>query len=174
MFDIMEEMERKFSNSMQDNLNGIFSSSEMRISSEVAHSIGAVLNDLFSFPHPSKSSAGVTVKKAPKDLGDTDEYNSRVLYNVIPGTHKTRQITDTLVIFCLGSDNLNTRLVDALIAVGKHSFKKVIFITSKWDISAITGNNAQRLQDLIEFMQAGTRFCFVLVSISGVSRIPVI
>ena len=170
MFDMIEKMQSKFFHSIQEDLDGIFRSSGMEISPEVSHSIGAVLHELFSLD--PQNLAGVILKKAPKDLGD--KYNDRGIFNVIPGANTTSRITDTLVIFCLGSDNLNTRLADFLIAVGKHRFKNVIFVTSKWDIAAITGNNTQRLQDLIEFRQAGSRFCFILVSTCGISMIPVI
>ena len=168
--EMLGKMQSKLFDSIQRDLNGIFRSSGIGIPSEIAHSIGTVLNDLFSID--PQSTAGVTLKKAPKDFGDKD--NDRAIYNVIPGTNRARHKTDTLVVYCLGKDSLNTRLTGALDAVRGHRFENVIFVTSKWDISVITGNNAQRLLDLIEFSKDGTRFCFVLLSTSGISVIPVL
>ena len=167
--EMLGKMQSKLFDSMQRDLRDIFYSSGIRIPPKVAHSIGAVMQDIFSLD--PQSPTGVTLKKAPKDFGDKDD---QAIYNVIPGTNRIIHPTDTLVVYCLGRDSLNTRLKGALDAVRRHRFEDVIFVTSKWDISVITGNNAQRLLDLIDFMQDGTRFCFVLLSTSGISMIPVI
>jgi hypothetical protein len=169
MFDI-RELQGKLFNSMGQDLNGIFRSTGINVPSEVANSIGAVLHDLFS-ANPQEATNTI-FKKAPNNLGDRD--NSRGIFNVLPATNKTYDISDTLVVYCTGNDNLLNRLVEMLIAVGNHNFRNVIFVTTKWDVSVVTGNNIDRLQKLFELRQAGSCFCFLLVSTFGVSEIPVI
>jgi len=178
MLDIIMELGDNFSSSIQENLGNIFRSSEMNVSWEIANSIGSVLNDHFSFPFANQSSGSAkvkikkaTVQKAPKNWRDEDD--DRISHNEIPGI-PTSHVTDTLVVYCLGSDNLSSRLMETLVAVGKHRFKNVIFVTSKWDASVVTGDNTQRLLHLNDFRRAGSVFCFVLVSTSGISEISVI
>jgi hypothetical protein len=169
MFEIREMQGRLF-NSMNNDLGGIFRSSGIGVPSEVAHSIGEVLRDLFS-PDP-QGSVDTVFKKAPVNLGDTD--NDRGIFNVLPATNKAYDVTDTLVVYCLGSDNLLKRLVETIVAVSNHKFRNVIFVTTKWDISVVTDGNIDRLQKLFELKQAGSNFCFLLVSTIGVNEIPVV
>jgi hypothetical protein len=166
MFD-SREMQDKLYSSMPDNLNDIFHSSKMDVSPEIAHSICDTLRGLVSAD--GNDIINTTIKKAPQDLGDSEDgYGA---YNVIPAKNKTSHRTDTLVVYCLGSDNLLDRLVDTIAAINDHPYRNVFFITSKWDTSVLTGKNKDRMQRFFEFSQAGTRFCFILVSMGGFSRI---
>ena len=165
MFNIME-LRDDLSSSIQEDLDGIINSSRMEISREAAGLVSDVLSELF------RLNPDGTIAKPPKDFGDNFEGHGVI--NIMPSTSDTRRITDTLVFYCMGSDNLNTKLADMLIAVGKYRFKNIFFVTSKWDVAAVTGNNIQRLHDIIELSQDFATFCFILESSAGISRIPVI
>ncbi len=167
MFDL-SDIQQNVMYSAQENLGAIFHTYELQVSQDVVEAIQGVITGLFT-PNYPKARA---IKKTPDDFGNYD--NERGIFNVIPSTIQSRRITDTLVVYCLGNDNLQNRLIDTIISVGKYRFKNVIFVTSKWDVSALSGNNVKRLQDLFEFKQKGTMFCFILVSIGGISGIPVV
>ena len=169
MFEI-KNLENNLFRSIDENLGGLLKSAGIDISFEVAQSITTLLRQLFAAD--SQGIDAGTFKKPPKDLGDDD--NDRGIINVMPATNMTNNITDTLVVYCMGNDNLLNRLNDALIAVGKYDFKNVIFVTTKWDNSVVTGSNAQRLRDLMEFKRKKTKFCFIFVTTSGITAIPVI
>ncbi len=155
-----------FRDSLRGGLESIFHSQDMDIPGDVAYSIDDFITGLFA---PDGSGG---FKKAPKGYsGNTDSHG---LFHVIPGGRETDLHSDTLVVYCMGSDNLLDRLVDTIIAVGKHGYRNVLFFTTKWDVSVVTGNNAKRLQDLMDFRAKGTRFCFILASTSGIAKIPVI
>ena len=171
MSEIRDMRDRLF-NSMQENLDRIFHSSGLELPPGVGRSIGEILDGLI-LTNPEGADI-LRHKKTPDNLGD--DLNMRGHFNVIPATNNPYDITDTLVVFCLGSDNLNKRVDDMLIAVGRHSFRNVIFVTTKWDISAVTGGNNPRLHDLIEFSQRpnGSQFCFIMLSTCGIGSFPVV
>ena len=160
-------LQEGFSNSMREDFDYILRSTRMGISHKAAKLVGTVLSDLF------KPNSDGTFPKPPKDFGD--DYCGSGSISVMSSTGRTSPTNnDTLVAYCVDGDNLNSKLTKMLDAVRMNRFKNVFFLTSKWDVSAVTGNNIQRLQDLYELRQNGVDFCFVLVSISGASRIPVI
>ena len=170
---MFEEMGERFSNSIQEDFGDILRSSRMEgIPQEVGDFVLELLDNLFGI-NPNG-----TIKPTPKNIGDND--NSRpsksggIIIHVIPFTNQTPYDSDTLVVYCKGGDVLNNRLEQMLLAVAKRGYKKVFFLTSKWDVAAVTGNNIHRLQSLIELRQKGSNFCFILGSTSGISEIPVI
>ena len=159
------EIEHNLMRSIQGNLGGMFHSAGVRLSPEVLNSVSDMLCGMFA-----PSSQGEYEGRGVTAPADSD----KVMFNVIPSNNTTSHVTDTLVVYCKGSDSLNNRLADMLIAANRHRFKNVIFVTTKWDSAMITGKNSQRLQDLFGLIENGASLCFILVSTSGVSIIPVI
>jgi hypothetical protein len=167
MFEI-GDIRYSVSRSINENLGVFLDKSNIRVSPDVFDAVGALMREIFT-PEINGTN-GVTFNKPPKDLGNYSGGN----FNVMPSTATTRHITDTLFVYCMGSDNLLNRLSDTLIAVGKHNFRNVMFVTTKWDSAVVTGSNAQRLQDMIDYNQRETEFCFLLVTPCGISMIPVV
>jgi len=157
---------RDFLDSLHEDLGGIIRSSGMELSSPEIDAVHEVFHELFDLD------ASGALRKPRRDFGDN--YGSRGVINVMPSAHETDKITDTLVVYCLGNEKLIPMITEMLIAVGKHGFKNVIFVTSKWDDAAVTGVNRQRLQDLIDFSRKGKSFCFILKCPSRIIRIPVV
>jgi len=94
---------------------------------------------------------------------------------VLPARKKSRYTTNVLVVYCLGNDRLGKRLDDMLKAVELHGFRDIIFITSKWDLSAVTGSNYERFQKILKHMYRRPgyhHFSFILLSTHGISEIP--
>jgi hypothetical protein len=81
---------------------------------------------------------------------------------------------DFLVVCCFGNDNLNNKIVDTIIKVQQSSYRYVIFFTTKWDMANFTGKNMQRLYDLLEHEHREIRYCFLLLSIWGLAKIPLL
>lgn len=142
-------------------LNDIFRRSGIEMPPGFNHEIAGLIRDLFD-PKPDKLS-----RKPPADFGDKFQGG----FNVVPTTNPTDVMTDTLVVFCSGNDKLLNRIVDMLFIAGRHNFRKVFFITNKWDETAISGANAARWGNLQELSNSGTRIVFILWSVGGLSRI---
>ena len=165
-------IENNIMSSIEVCLRGYLNTSEIELrGGDIFHAIYSILRDLF---WPDSDSQGFSFtcgpQKTPAGLGDNVNYHG--LINVIP-SNIFGPITETLVVFCLGTDNLNNRLEETIHAVGTHKFTNVIFVTSNWNMSALTGKNIKRSRDLMELKRAGTKFCFVLLSTCGTCFIPV-
>ncbi len=155
--------------SIEENLGNIIHSSEIPLSRDIIDIIAQILIE--TLDREITDTTRETFKKTPKNLDE----NTHGEFNVLPSTSSTRHITETLVVYCLGNDNLNNRLLETILCVDKHRFKHVVFITSKWDASSLTGKNVLNLQSLIRFRHDySTSFCFILVTTCGLNGIRVL
>jgi hypothetical protein len=151
--------------SMEEHFSGILRSSKMEISSDAYKAVGDIMRSLFQLKPDG------TFERVPNYFGD--DYSGRGVINIMPGTGTILHPSDTLVVYCIGGDNLNRRLDEMLIAVGAHGYSKVIFLTTKWDALAVAGANIQKLHAIDGLRKRnGATFCFVLVTAFGISEIP--
>ena len=150
-----------FSDYARRELTEILHKSQMELHPEFALEIGSLIRELFD-PRPDR-----LFKKPPADFGDRNIGG----FNILPSTNTSTYITDTLVVFCTGGDNLLNRIVDMIVMTSQRQFRTVLFITSKWDEAVLSGSNVSRWGNLCDLGNNGTKFCFILASLGGLSRI---
>jgi len=178
MFDTEKRYPRPNQDSIFGGLHNAFSKSKIKIPPNIINTIGDLLEDLLD-ASPGK----LTRKKLDVhgDLFSGDSSGSSNIINIYPGNNSSHILTNTLVVYCTGSDNLHKRLDDTLSYLNRievsnynHVFDSVTFITNKWDESVFNNNNYDRYEQMMERSERSSRstgFCFMLFSIGGISHI---